>query len=318
MELKRRIPVVLTTWLALGSVLFWVPEYAEASEVSEIELTLESDPPEADVSVGSDGIVNVSGQVNCTINGTDEVKVFLWADSDIGAAFVTPSSFVFRGENGTEKHSNFTVTTRLPMGHSMSERPRVTINGYYIQNSLHYNLSNASCTIQIGPCYLIEAETPPPAEIGAGEFVYFQINITNHGNGEDIFEFILLNCPCEKEWTVATITPKVFLAGETKTITISGQAPQTWTLWRNEVQPIHVKILSQNSAEEGGDVKFNIVLHVRQRGQYIPGFSPTFAIIGIILVSLVLRTKGWNKGKKPKKSPCHPKDLYSELPMSMR
>jgi hypothetical protein len=46
------------------------------------------------------------------------------------------------------------------------------------------------------------------------------------------------------------------------------------------------------------------------------GFSPSFAIFGIILVSLVLGKKKWLSGKE--KPPNYPKDLYSELSMSMR
>jgi hypothetical protein len=301
MRLKQGIAAVLTTWMALGSVFLGVPEHAEASGVSEVEVSLQSDLPEADVSGGSDGIVNISGQVNCTINGTDEVKVHLWADSDIGAAFVTPSGFVFKGDNGTEKHRNFTVTIKLPMGFSIEERPRFDIRGHYLQNSLQYSLSNISCNISIEPFYSIEVETPAPVEIGAGEFVYFPVKITNCGNTDDIFEVYFSNLEdvCDHEWTVATVTPKDFSVGQTKIVTFSFQAPQTWTLWRNEVQPIHIRVYSQKSAEKGGDVRCDITLHVRQRGVYIPGFSTCLIFLISFLVALILLKKGWDRRKMP-------------------
>jgi hypothetical protein len=163
-------------------------------------------------------------------------------------------------------------------------------------------------------------EAPPPLEGGPGDFVYFPIKITNKGNTQDTYEFIFDNLAdlCNSEWTVATITPKTFLPGQTKIIQVSAQIPhgtiEDWV----EIHPFNLRIVSQQAAEEGVDVKYFVPLYARVVRLNIPRFYSISVLIYIILVSVILGTWGWNKGKKHKKPPNHPKDLYSELSMSMR
>jgi hypothetical protein len=178
----------------------------------------------------------------------------------------------------------------VPQGTTFLATPVVTISGNFVQGGLVQNINPVNQIIEIQPYYKLEVDTPPPQEIGAGEFVYFSIKITNVGNTEDTFEFIFDNLKDlqGKQWTVATITPKTYQEKETKTLTVSAQAPQTWSLWTNEVQPFNLRILSQQSLAEGGDVKYFVPLYVRQKGIYIPGFSPMFALMGIGMVAIVM------------------------------
>ncbi len=312
--------IVMAASTMLVSMLALVPEHAKASTTSTVALTLQDSPLKADVSPHNTGIVTINGQIKCTVNGTAPMRVFLQAQSNTGGTSVTSPSRIFNGSDGLQYTENFTVTTRVPQGYTSIETPKVTVSGYFIQGGLQYEIPPVSQIIEIEPYYRFDVDTPPPQEIGAGEFVYFTIKITNMGNAEDTYEFILMNCEelCDEQWVIATITPKTFMVGETKTVTVSAQAPQTWTLWKNKVTPIKLRILSQQSADEGGNVRYDLTLLVRQKGSYIPGFDTTFAFLGVVLVALVMG-RGRLSNRKPTNFPCgQSKDLYGKLSMNMR
>ncbi len=289
----KRVSIMIIALLTLSMIsmmMAFVPEEAEASPLTIVTLSLQADPPKVDVSPGSAGIVTMHGTVTCTKFGPDLVKVFLTGTSDFGTAPVVPSSFVFSGSAGTATTEKFSVTTRVPMGTTFTLTPAVTVQGYYDQGALRDTVNPVSQIIQIEPYYKLEVDSPPPQEIGAGEYVYFLLKITNVGNTEDTYEFVFLNLEDlqDDQWTVATITPKTFQEDDIKTITVSAQAPQTWTIWKNEVQPFNLRILSQQSEDEGGNVRYEVPLYVRTKGIYIPGFSPVFAIMGIGVVALIM------------------------------
>jgi len=282
--------VALLTLTMLCSMLIFVPQKAEASPITVVTLNLQGEPPKVDVSPGSAGIVKIDGTVTCLKYGPDQVKVFLQGQSDTGGASVIPPSLVFGGTGGTEETKVFAITTRVPQGYTFMATPQVTVSGYFVQGGLQYEIPPVTQIIEIEPYYKLEVDTPPPQEIGAGEFVYFAIRITNVGNSEDTYRFEFLNLEKlqENQWTVATITDKTFIEDEMKTITVSAQAPQTWTIWRNEVTPFNLRITSVQSEETSFLVRYDVPLYVRQKGIYIPGFSPVFAIIGIGVVALIL------------------------------
>lgn len=289
----KRLSIMLIALLTLSMfsmMTFVATEEAEASPLTIVTLSMQAEPPKVDVSPGSAGIVTMLGTVKCTKYGPDLVKVFLQGSSDFGPAPVVPSSFVFSGQAGAENTDTFSVTTRVPVGTTFTLTPAITVQGYFDQGGLRSTVNPVNQIIQIEPYYKLEVDTPPPQEIGAGEFVYFAIKITNVGNTEDTYEFIFQNLEKLQEvgWIIATITPKTFQEDDVKTITVSAQAPQTWSLWRNEVTPFNLRILSQQSADEGGNVRYDVPLYVRQKGIYIPGFSPIFLIAGLGAVALAM------------------------------
>lgn len=306
--------------MIFSTLISWIPGTIRASPNTEVNLTLTPNSTELELPYEWDEKVTLQGKINCTISGTEEVKVYLTGQSVVGTVHIAPPSFVFSGENGSKITRSYYVTSTVPYNFPVEEKYRVTVSGYFIQNNLSYPISPVTQQIDVRPYYKIGVEPPPPQEIAPGEFVYFNLIITNNGNSEDTYEFVLGNCEklCDDGWVIATITPKAFGINQTQTITVSAQAPQTWTIWKNEVQSIMMRILSLQSAEEGGNVRYDVTLFVRQRGQYIPGFSPTFALFGLLFVSLAFRKKRCSGGKIPKFHSGHPKDLYGKLSMNMR
>ncbi len=280
------IMVALLTLTMIGTMLTIIPESAEASPITVVTVALDPTPPRVDVSPGASGIVTITGSVQCEKYGPDQVKVSLYSSSDTGSASVMPSMLVF-SQSGEQ---SIGVTTRVPQGYTFSATPSVTVSGNFVQGGLQYPTNAATQLVEIEPYYKLEVDTPPPAEIGPGEFVYFPIKITNVGNAEDTYRFEFLNLEDlnDDQWTIATITDKTFVEDEFKTITVSAQAPQTWTIWRNDVTPLMLRITSIQSEQTAYVVKYDVPLYVRQKGIYIPGFSPVFAIIGIGAVALVM------------------------------
>ncbi len=284
------IAIVLLTMTMFSTMLIFVPEESEASPITVVTLSLEGEPPKADVSPGSSGIIKVQGTVTCVKYGPDQVKVSLIAQSDTGGASVIPAFHVFAGSTASEESKQFTITTRVPMGYTFMATPQIVISGSFSQGGLIYEVPPVMQIIEVLPYYKLQVDTPPPQEIGAGEFVYFAIRITNVGNAEDTYRFDFLNLKDlqDKQWTVATITDKTFNEDEIRTIEVSAQAPQTWTIWRNEVTPFNLRITSIQSEETTFLVRYDVPLYVRQKGIYIPGFSPVFAILGIGIVALIM------------------------------
>lgn len=312
--------IVLVTLTMLLPSLFLAVGRVEASTTSKVTLTLQDSSPRADVSPHSTGMVTIAGQIKCTVNGTVPLKVYLQAQSETGSVDVTQSNRVFNWSSGIEETENFTVTTRVPQRYSSLSTAQVTVYGYFIQRGLQYEIPPVTQIIEIEPYYDIEVDPPPPQEIEVGDFVYFPIKITNVGNAEDTYEFIYMNSEelCDEEWIRPTITPKTFLMGETRTVTVSAQAPQTWTLWRNKITPIELRILSVQSMEEGGSLRYDLTLHVRQRGSYISGFSPVFALTGVVITALVMGRRRLSNRKPPNFQSVESKDLYGKLSMNMR
>jgi hypothetical protein len=316
--MNRKIPALIASWIAIGSIVIGIPNGVSGASNTNVTLSLQSDPTAADVSFRSSGLLTISGNVSCIVNGSEDVRVYLESGSEFGIATINPSNFYFEGDNHTLNTRTFGITTRVPQGYPSNEPINIFVSGSFIEGNHTYPIPDLIHSLEIQPYYDFEVKAPPPQEIGAGEFVYFAINITNIGNSEDTYEFLFDNLRdlCGEMWTVATITPKSLEPGRIKTFVVSAQAPQTWTIYRNKVQPFNLRILSQKSIQEGVEVKCFISLLVRQRGSYIPGFTPSFAVFGIIFVSLVLGKKKLMVGKG--KPPEHPKDLYSELSMSIR
>jgi hypothetical protein len=282
--------IILLTMTMFSTMLILAPEESEASPLTVVTLKLQEVPPKVDVSPGSSGITTFQGEIRCIKYGPDQVKAYLQASSDTGGANVNPPSRVFSGASGSEEVDTFSLTTRVPMGYTFMATPQVVVSGYFVQGGLTYEIPAVTQFIEIEPYYKLQVDTPPPQEIGAGEFVFFSIRITNVGNVEDTyrFEFMNLEDLVDKQWTVPTITDKTFYEKEMRTIEVSAQAPQTWTIWRNEVISFNLRITSIQSEETAFLVRYDVPLYVRQKGIYIPGFSPVFAILGIGVVALIM------------------------------
>jgi hypothetical protein len=320
MKIYNRVIVTSFSLFMLLSLLLWIPGKAVADAPCIINLGFQNPPPKINLSTGNSSIIEINGEINCTLYGTSPKKVYLFAQSTIGSASITPSFFLFTGSNGTVKSDTFIVNLRLSRSYSTIDSQKITVSGYFIQDGIHYELRSISQNVEMAPYYKIEVNTPPPQEIGAGESVSFPLRVTNSGNSEDSFRFELLNMEelCNDQWILPSITDQTFSAKETRTVTISAQAPQTWTLYRNKITTFRLRLTSTQSEETYFLVRKDVSLFVRQEGMYIQGFSPMFALIGLGLVSMILGKKRLSHKKAFKIRLGQSKDLYGKFLMSKR
>jgi hypothetical protein len=302
MRMKKRngIAVALLIWMVIGSMISGISGRAKASPNTVVKLCVQPEPPKVDVSPESSGIVTLTGTVYCLKYGPDDVKVSLGGSSNFGGVKVIPPTMIIAGTGGAEESRTFAVTTRVPMGTLASGKGSITVSGSFIQGDLQYPISTVSQFIEIEPFYKMEADKPQTQEAREGEFVYIPIKMTNLGNTEDTYEFQFLNLKdlANKQWTVATITPKHFLAGQTQTLIVSAQVPFEDDKEGDYIQPFTLKILSQQSFEEGGSVKYDVRLHVIVRENPFPTYISPFLFGGFVAITMVFAWKGWDRGMK--------------------
>ncbi|MEW6069265.1 MAG: choice-of-anchor T family protein [Candidatus Thermoplasmatota archaeon] len=144
--------------------------------------------------------------------------------------------------------------------------------------------------VRVKPFYkLAIACARPYSELSPGKEHYFNIQIANLGNGKDIFAVEITNQKEFEElgWFIDKSSTSIQLAsGATGNILIKAVPLREWTLWKDNIMRLDLKVASLVSQEVVYDT---LSVFIRQRGTYIPGFEPIFAIIGLGLVAVVLK-----------------------------
>lgn len=188
MRIKGQACVLL---LVLGLLFFALISCVSpvvANPLTTVTLELQEEAS-VDVSPGSAGVVTLHGTVKCVKYGPDPVKVFLFANSTSGSASVVPGNFVFSGSSGAEQTDTFSVTTRVAQGTSCYETHTVTVDGYYDQGGMQYEIVPVSGTIIIEQYYLIVLKSEKGFSIStkSGDHGTLEFDIHNEGNGNDVF-----------------------------------------------------------------------------------------------------------------------------------
>lgn len=302
MEIRNEIATGIVILMTFTTLIWGIPGSVRASPNTEISLTLQPEPPKVDVSYGSAAIVTMHGTVTCKKDGPNLVKVFLKGSSDYGPAPVVPGGFVFSGQTGAENTDTFSVTTRVPQKyiHYYDKTPSMLVSGYYSQGGMTYPIEPVNQTIEVEPFYKIEAQAPKPKDVAPGDTAVLNVIITNRGNNDDVYEFVFQNLEklCQTQWQVKTITPVNFKAGETKVISTAIKPPKTNSDDHAEIVPCNLRILSQKSMEEGGNVRVDVPIFVRLKEAIIPEFCPTLALFGLLFVLFAFRKKVFHSYSK--------------------
>lgn len=292
---------VLVLLIVLGVLisavyLFVIP--VKANPLTQVTLELPEEPLTVDVSPGSDGIVEVNGMVTCRKVGPDLVKVYLTGSSDFGPAPVVPSNFVFSGASGTQSTETFTVTTRVPMGHTSSASPVLTVSGYFDQGGLRNEIEPKSVSIIILQYYLIKpSKTTFVLRVDSGENVDVDLTLSNEGNGDDIFliDFINRDKLEDKGFELPDNIEISMPEKTNKSIILKYGASKEVT----GTYASQIIISSKGSEQSGSPVKIPINVYLKVGGPGIMGnvvsyfISPfmLFAAVMVIVIVLILRTK---------------------------
>jgi hypothetical protein len=303
MKIRYELVAMLLIWTVLWSMIAGISGRVKASPNTVVTLALQAEPPQVEVSPGSSGIVTMQGTVYCLKYGPDQVKVNLKGSSTaFGEVLVNPPNMVFGGNSGSEETRTFSITTRIPQGTTFSATPQITVSGHYIQGGIQYPITPESHFMEILPYYKIYVEAPRHKTIAPGERVSFHIQITNIGNTFDTYEFNFDNlrylAKGRRVWQVATITPQGFLPKQTRTITVSAQKYESENEDFCKIFPFNLEIISQQSRDEGGNVKAFVPLYLRIKERFIPQLIPSLMLIGFIITTMVFAGMAWDKNTK--------------------
>jgi hypothetical protein len=172
----------------LSSILPNLSQTAKASPLTEVTIELPAEPAEVDVSPGSSGNVEVTGNVTCDKVGPDQVKVNLIGSTDMGGCSIEPPNMVFGGTSGSSETQTFVATTRVPQGTSCTTSCVLTVSGVYVQGGLNYNIAPNSISIVVMQYFKITVLNKDGVIHNAkpGKDVEFELMIYNEGNGDDI------------------------------------------------------------------------------------------------------------------------------------
>jgi hypothetical protein len=291
----------ITVWVLIFQLLFsallFFPSSC-ANPLTEVTLDLQDEPPKVDVSPGSSGIVTAHGTLTCEKWGPDLVKVSLFANSTLDAASVVPASFVFSGSAGSVNVQTFSVSTKVPMGTSCYEEIFVSVDGYYDQGGMRYDIERVSIEIIILQYYRIdvffnegESREKNHTTIKSGESVNLDFIVHNAGNGNDKFEVDFLNREERKKEGFELPDPITITIPEKRNESIS------WRIGTSEdmsgVYPLKMSVISKGSEESGQNISLTKHIYIRIEERTIADrigailLSP-LVILLLIVVSLVI------------------------------
>lgn len=229
----------------------------------------------------------------------DQVLVTLDAEiEDEGwVALPKPRSLIFRyGDVGPRGKltENFTLMVVAPFRAPLKDHT-VTVTGNYMTSPAGRVGEIEPATVKVTVVNfqdLLLVSLDPLKTVSPGATVEFKLQVENRGNYEDSYIIELMNEDqlANMDWSVELrqSTLENVPSWGVKNITIKVYAPQRFTIWKNQVTPILVRVTSQSalgSKYEGFAIK-EYSLFVYERGVYYPP-EPTICIIIFLIIIIV-------------------------------
>jgi hypothetical protein len=293
---------LLAVWVLIFQLLFsalLILPSSCANPLTEVTLDLQDEPPKVDVSPGSAGIVTAHGTVTCEKWGPDLVKVFLFANSTLGSASVVPASLTFSGSAGSVNVDTFYVDTRVPMGTSFYEEIFFSVDGYYDQGGMRYEIEPVSIEIIILQYYRVdvffnggESREKKSTTIKSGESVNLDFIVHNAGNGNDKFEVDFLNREERKQEGFDLPDPITISIPEKRNESVS------WSIGTSEdmsgVYPLKMSVISKGSKESGQNISLTKHIYIRIEERTVTDrigailLSPLVILLIIVMLLVII------------------------------
>lgn len=244
----------------------------------------------------------------------DQVLVTLDAEieEEGWVALPKPRSLIFRYSDlgpRAKLTENFTLQVVAPFRAPLNDHT-VTVTGSYMTSPAGRTGQIEPATVKVTVVHfqdLLLVSLDPLKTVSPGAIVEFKLQVENRGNYEDSYIIELMN-----EDQLANMGWSVELQQSTlegvpswgyKNVTIKVYPPQRFTIWKNQVTPIMVRVISQSafgSKYEGFATK-EYSLFVYERGVYFPPEPTIFIIIAIIVIIVLVvwyRKYTYKKWKK--------------------
>ncbi len=264
-------------------------------------LMLDMDTPVAVavVTESSAGIATVTGAV--TVSGLDgrTMNISLTAQTDIGWTAKLSTATVRAEQN---LRFPFSADVTVPQGTAAARYGKIVISAYG-QTQDDNLTATVEAIIEVRPYYRVSLDSGGAyRSIDPGSMAFFTVKLTNSGNAVDSYEVEISNLLelVDKGWTVvlSANTLAAVGPGDHKTIAVSAQAPQDWTLSRSESTLIVINVTSQGARDLKQNVSLEFKLYAQEKGSYPAWYNAS--TIGVLAVLLVVATAAavWMRTRK--------------------
>ena len=297
---KALIRMLLMNFIVLGALLFIMVKIPGEAEAAQAWATIEFEESEqkANVGLGETGIVKFTGKATAGLIGPGENVQMIQLDLTVVCAWsysITPSTLFF--EPGVNEEKFFEVVVKVPNFWPFTQPGRVEVSGQTrtIPGApVVRPISGINGIISIEPFYQLTVSCESPyIEISPGDPLVFSLKVKNDGNSLDEIKIDVDNMgDMAKEGWVVTLGQTSLTLEEKKeqVVKLSIGSPEDWTLYRNRVTRVEVTVTSLTSltsSSEPETQKYN--LFIRDKGIYIPGFEPMFALLALVIVAAAMR-----------------------------
>lgn len=285
----RKIVAGLSVFLIM-ILIFARPANAQVVMTMQVNVSFDQDTKSVDVSPGSDCTVVFFGNITYSYSYKASIDIstrITGENTQNWVVAVSPTKY--RAESG---NYSIPVTLMVHVPPETSECVTGTISVTVSAMPWGWTETNVvvsdSVVVSVLPYHKTSLSCSTPyMEIGSGRETYFNLQITNLGNVNDTFEVGIENEKDFPGWVIQKECSSVYVPEKsTENVMIRVITPRDWTLWEDDVVEIKINATSLGS---GGTVSESYPVYLRQRGTYISGFDPTFMIIALGIISIMLR-----------------------------
>lgn len=284
---------LLTGIILIGMIIGASPAKASPYIPSAV-LTFDESSKVIDASPGADRTVifNATLTSDCATAYTVSLEVDEKSIIPLGwSVAVSPSGV--RHESGP--HTDYiSVIVRAPPEESYAETATIVIQSYTSRADVGFSYYGGSGAVSasVKPFYRISIACDKPyQEVSPGTEMYFNILVTNLGNINDIFKIEISNIDDFPGWVIQPENSTVSVPEKSaQTARIKILTPHEWTLWKDDVARMDIKVTSTVSSDVS-PVYGEYSVYLRQRGTYIPGFDTVFIIVALGLIAVILKKK---------------------------
>jgi len=292
--MRRICFAIMLVVLLAGLAILAVPQEAEGQTIIPVvQAGFDAASKSADVTPGgtANGVVQNTGTIVCNTGSQTQVSVNLQVTAGGWGAAITPSSMTFLAGSSTEQ--DFAITVRAPPGTSHKVSQNVVVGGSWTgAQGLVGDVDSTQMIVFIEQYFKLILESDNPlTEIAPGDDLTFAMKIWNMGNDEDDFVIEIMNQKSltDDGWTIPTVPKQTIEEKGVRPFKIQLTSPQDWTIWKNKVSSVNVKVISEKSRLSNPDAEINMEysLFVRQKGVYLPAYDPLIMVSGIAVAMLI-------------------------------
>jgi len=292
--MRRTCFAIMLVVLVAGVAIVAIPQEAEGQGtfIPVVSAAFDDSSKNADVTPGGsgNGIVKNTGTITCDSGSQTQVSASLTISAGGWGAAITPSSMTFPAGTSTR---TFSITVRAPPGTSHKISQNIVVGGSWTgAEGLVGDVDQTSMIVFIDQYFKLILESDNPlTEIAPGDDLVFSMKIWNMGNDEDDFVIEIMNQKSltDDGWTIPTVPKQTIEEKGVRPFKIQLTSPQDWTIWKNKVSALNVKVYSDKSRLTNPDAEVSMFysLYVRQKGVYLPAYDPLIMVSGIAVAMLI-------------------------------